>query len=169
MLFFHLLVTFFSPNQIFQQKRLLPNQAFVISLCNLILFLAVHFSLLKLLIYKFLFVQTLHIKMTKKLNVNQPLCTQLFCRYMHVNAAIPLVCTVELRIFFRVLFFTYTILFDWKKMLTDMSSHHLSILFSHLPGSKNNEYTPVLTVNLRQNVHMQKPLLSFLSVEFASN
>lgn len=56
---------------------------------------------------------------------------------------------------------------DWKKMLTNMSSHHLSILFSHLPGSKNNEYTPVLTVNLRQNVHMQKPLLSFLSVEFA--
>ena len=111
MLFFHLLVTFFSPNQIFQQKRLLPNQAFVISLCNLILFLAVHFSLLKLLIYKFLFVKTLHIKMTKKLNVNQPLCMQLFCRYMHVNAAIPLVCTVELRIFFRVLFFTYTILF----------------------------------------------------------
>ena len=111
MLFFHLLVTFFSPNQIFQQKRLFPKQAFVISLCNLILFLAVHFSLLKLLIYKFLFVKTLHIKMTKKLNVNQPLCTQLFCRYMHVNAAIPLVCTVELRIFFRVLFFTYTILF----------------------------------------------------------
>ena len=73
MLFFHLLVTL---HQIFQQKRLLPNQAFVISLCNLILFLAVHFSLLKLLIYKFLFVKTLHIKMTQKLNVNQPLCMQ---------------------------------------------------------------------------------------------
>ena len=29
MLFFHLLVTFFSPNQIFQQKQLFPNQAFV--------------------------------------------------------------------------------------------------------------------------------------------
>lgn len=127
MLFFHLLVTFFSPNQIFQQKRLLPNQAFVISLCNLILFLAVHFSLLKLLIYKFLFVQTLHIKMTKKLNVNQPLCMQLFCRYMHVNAAIPLVCTVKLRIFFRVLFFTYTILFVNKFWLEkDVDRHEQS-------------------------------------------
>ena len=77
--------------------------------------------------------------------------------YMHVNATIPVACTVE-----------YTGK-RWKKMLTDMSSHPLSILFSHLPGLKNNKYTPVPTVNLRQNVHMQKPLLSFLSVEFAPN
>ena len=33
--------------------------------------------------------------MTKKLNVNQPLCTQLFCQYMHVNAAIPLAPVVQ--------------------------------------------------------------------------
>ena len=44
-------------------------------------------------------------------------------RYMHVNAAIPLVCTVELRIFF----FTHTILFVNKLLLEkDVDRHEQS-------------------------------------------
>ena len=48
-------------------------------------------------------------------------------RYIHVNATIPMVCTVELRIIFWVLFFTYTILFVNKFLLEkDVDRHEQS-------------------------------------------
>ena len=48
-------------------------------------------------------------------------------RYIHANATIPMVCTVELRIIFWVLFFTYTILFVNKFLLEkDVDRHEQS-------------------------------------------
>ena len=67
--------------------------------------------------------------------------------YIHVNAAIPVACTVELRIFFWVLFFTHTILFVNKFLLEkDVDRHEQSLPF----------YTIQLFTRLKeQQIHTQ--------------